>query len=318
MRHVHLLDTSVASDNIGDEIIVREARRYVFERFRDAYISSSSSHDGLGHYGRALAADADCVLLLGTNALSAKYQGRGHFVWTVGRRDIKALEGKVVLFGVGASTVNTTVQPRQARLLQRLLSSTLKHSVRDETAITIMESIGIPAINTSCPTLWRYRTETPSIPTVRAPAVCFTLTKHKSSEHDLTLIETLRKCYEKLYFWPQQPRDLPYLAELTNLNDIEIIPPQLDAYDKLLASVDIDVVGTRLHGGIRGLLHNRRSLVVAIDNRARDIGAETGLPVQSRDRLGEELAERLIGGFQTRLTVPTDNIGLFLEQFDKI
>jgi polysaccharide pyruvyl transferase WcaK-like protein len=315
MRHIHILDTSLASDNLGDEIIVSEARQYVSANFPDAYISSSSSHDGLGYYGRKLAGDADLILLLGTNALSAKYQRRGHFIWSVGRRDFKALEGKVVFVGVGASTNNRDVHPRQARLLKRLLSPNHKQSVRDETGKEILDSIGISAINTSCPTLWRYSSETPHIPTKSAPSVCFMLTQHKASENDLELVQSLRKCYKNLYFWPQQLRDLAYLRQLTDISDIKIVPPQLEAYDNLLANTDVDVVGTRLHGSIRGLLHKRRSLAIVIDNRARDIGRETGLPTHSRDELGAELVQKLNEGFSTRLSLPVNNIDLFLAQF---
>ena len=315
MRHVHLLDTSVASDNLGDEIIVSEARRYVFEVFGDAYISTSSSHDGMGYYGRQLAQSADIVLLLGTNGLTAKYQRRGHFVWQVGRADIRALEGKVVLFGVGASKDFDAVQPRQARLLKRLLSSQHVHSVRDETGLRLLQEIGIKGANTSCPTLWRYRTENPDVPETKAPAACFTLTKHKASPHDLPFIEGLRACYDKLYFWPQQARDLGYLESLTDTKGIQIVPPNLQAYDTLLANTDIDVVGTRLHGGIRGLMHGRRTLVTQIDNRARDIGQETGLPTHDRAETGPALTDAINGRFQTRLTLPSTEIDRFLNQF---
>lgn len=315
MRHVHLLDTSVASDNVGDEIIVSEVRHFVRELFGDAYISTSSSHDGLGHYGRQLVKSADVVLLLGTNALSAKYQRRGHFVWEVGRRDLSVLEGKVVMFGVGASKDFDVVQPRQAKLLRRLLSSEHVHSVRDETGRKLLEAVGIDAVNTSCPTLWRHRDIDPAVPTGKAPAACFTLTQHKANPHDLPFIETLRDCYNTLYFWPQQLRDLGYLQGLTRTDDIAIVPPNLAAYDALLAGTEVDVVGTRLHGGIRGMLHGRRVLITAIDNRARDIGGETGLPTVARDETGPALAARLNGTFDTRLTLPKPAIDRFMDQF---
>ncbi len=315
MRHIHLIDTSVASDNLGDEIIVTEARQHITKVFGDAYISSSSGHDGLGHYGRKLVEDANLVMLLGTNALSAKYQLRGHFVWSVTRRDIPVLAGKVVLFGVGASKDYDTVRPRQARLLRRLLSPHHSHALRDATGVKLLTDCGLKAINTSCPTLWRYDGMQPQVPTGRAPTVCFTLTKHKGSDEDTILIESLRSCYEKLYFWPQQKRDLGYLQSLTNTDDIEIVPGNLAAYDELLANNDIDVVGTRLHGGIRGLLHGRRTLIVAIDNRARDIGQETGLPTQARNALGADLVQKLSEGFETQLNLPHDKIENFLEQF---
>ena len=228
---------------------------------------------------------------------------------------MRALEGKVVMFGVGASTDFDRVQPRQAKLLKRLLSADHHHSVRDETGRKLLEAVGIKAANTSCPTLWRYRDANPVLPKGKAPAACFTLTMHKASPHDLPFIETLRDCYEKLYFWPQQMRDLGYLESLTGTADIQIVPPNLAAYDALLAATDVDVVGTRLHGGIRGMLHGRRVLITAIDNRARDIGAETGLPTVAREVTGAALAEKLQRPWDTELHLPKDAIGQFMEQF---
>ncbi|MEL6683547.1 MAG: polysaccharide pyruvyl transferase family protein, partial [Pseudomonadota bacterium] len=304
-----------ASDNVGDEIIVSEVRHFVSELFGDAYISTSSSHDGLGHYGRALVESADIVLLLGTNALTAKYQRRGHFVWEVGRRDLAALEGKVVMFGVGASKDFETVQPRQARLLKRLLSSQFTHSVRDETGRKLLEAVGINAANTSCPTLWRYRVANPQVPAGKAPAACFTLTMHKAHSADGPFIDTLRECYDRIYFWPQQLRDLAYLKSITSTDDIQIVPPNLVSYDDLLTNTDVDVVGTRLHGGIRGLRHGRRVLITTIDNRARDIGKETGLPTVARGVNSADLAKILTSDYPTELSLPTEAIAQFLDQF---
>ena len=43
-----------------------------------------------------------------------------------------------------------------------------------------------------------------------------------------------------------------------------------------------DYIGTRLHGGIYALLHNRRSLIIEIDNRAAEIAKDTYLPTVKR------------------------------------
>ncbi|MEP4051270.1 MAG: polysaccharide pyruvyl transferase family protein, partial [Litorimonas sp.] len=75
------------------------------------------------------------------------------------------------------------------------------------------------------------------------------------------------------------------------------------------------VVGTRLHGGIRGLMHGRRVLVTQIDNRARDIGLETGLPTCARDMPVDALAARLGAGFATEMNLPVAEIERFLGQF---
>jgi polysaccharide pyruvyl transferase WcaK-like protein len=315
MRHVHLIDTSVASDNIGDEIIVAEARRALQPLLADAYVTTSSGHDGLGHYGRKLAHAADVVLVLGTNALNPDYQLRGHFIWALSRRDLPVLEGKVVLLGVGANRDFDRVSWRQRRLLRRLLSPRHLHSVRDATGKRLLDEVGVASVNTSCPTLWRYADAPPQLPEAPAPEVCFTLTKHKPHASDAVLVAALRKVYPRLHFWPQQPRDLDYLHTLAPRLKLDIVAPNLAAYDALLAGRAIDVVGTRLHGCIRGLMHGRRVLAVAIDNRARDIGQETGLPVLPREAVEGALAQRLAGRIVTRLTVPRAPVEQFLAQF---
>lgn len=317
-RHIHLIDTSIASDNLGDEIIVEEARARINRLFPDAYISSSSGHDGLGPFGRVLAADADICLLLGTNALSPRDQRRRRFVWTVARRDISALAGKVVLFGVGANRDFERVSHRQRRLLKRLLSPCHMHSVRDELGKKIVEAVGRKAINTSCCTLWRYASNPLPVPErLRPRRVVFTLTKHKPDAADADMVEALRERYEEVFFWPQQPRDLPYLKSLPGGDDrVTIIPPNLAAYDALLAEAPIDVIGTRLHGGIRGLRHGRRILVIGIDNRAREIGAETGLPVLPRVEVATCLSRMIASGWDGVPRLDPGPIRRFLSQFE--
>ena len=47
-----------------------------------------------------------------------------------------------------------------------------------------------------------------------------------------------------------------------------------------------DYIGTRLHGGVHCLLQGRRSLILEVDNRAREIAQDTGLPTVKREDLG--------------------------------
>ena len=110
-------------------------------------------------------------------------------------------------------------------------------------------------------------------------------------------------------------RDLGYLKDIASLNGIEVIAPNLGAYDALLKGKDVDVVGTRLHGGIRGLMHGRRVLVIAIDNRAREVGAENLLPTLLRSEMVDKLEPTLTGSIRTALAVPGDRIERFLDQF---
>ena len=284
LRHVHLIDTSVASDNVGDEVIVEAAHQHIAPLFDDAYVSSSAGHDGLGPSSRALVERADYVLMMGTNALSDRYRVGKNFVWRMEEQDIAVLTNKVVLLGVGANRRFEAVEPKQRQLLNQILSDRHTHSVRDDLAARIVTEAGHKAVNTSCPTLWRWAKEQPDCPASPADTVCFTLTKHKADPADSTMVSILRKVFSNLWFWPQQPRDLGYLREITSDEGIQVLPPNLGAYDRFLRETETDVVGTRLHGGIRAIQHGRRTVIVAIDNRAEEMGANTRLFLDSSQR----------------------------------
>jgi hypothetical protein len=123
----------------------------------------------------------------------------------------------------------------------------------------------------------------------------------------------LKRRYERVYFWPQQALDVPYMREL-GVDGFIPIKPDVAEYDRLLAQEDVDFVGARLHGGIRALQHGRRALVIPVDNRATEIGKSTLLPVIPRDDL--EAIERWIDHPRpTRITMPWDEIDRWKAQF---
>ncbi len=313
-RHIHLIDTSIASDNVGDEIIVAAARRALAPLLSKVYVTTSAGHDGLGLSGRRLAARADLVLMLGTNALSARFRLGSDYMWRMTWRDLPALRGKVVLLGVGGNRDFDQVDWRQKRLLQHILSPTHTHSVRDALAQRIVEASGRRAAMTSCPTLWGLGDA--ELPEQPAPRVCLTLTKHRADPTDAALLAGLREVYTEVAFWPQQPRDLDYLRTLPGHEGVRVLPANLAAYDAHLAAAPVDVVGTRLHGTIRGLHYGRRSIAVIVDHRAREIAASSGLPVIRRDEIAAgALVARLRAPLRTRLSLPRPEIDAFLNQF---
>lgn len=313
--HVHILDTAIASDNIGDEIIMKSAYGFIDKTFEDYYITSSSSHDGIGPSSRKLINRADIVLLVGTNALSARYHANKPYIWHTRSSDIELLRGKVVLFGVGANKAFRAVEQSQADFLDEILSKSHLHAVRDSSGKRILEAIDRKVVDATCPTLWMFRDNVPTHPAGKADKVCFTLTKHKPSEADKDIIRILRENYNELYFWPQQPRDLPYLQSLTQTDDINIIAPNLRSYDNFLANTQVDVIGTRLHGTIRALQQGKRAIVIGIDNRAEDIAAKTHLSCINRKEIDLKLCDMLQSNFAPRLDIPTADINAFLHQF---
>ena len=153
-----------------------------------------------------------------------------------------------------------------------------------------------------------------AVPVRKARDAVFAVTYYRPAPtQDRQLFEILKRQYERVYFWPQQALDVPYLQEL-GVEGFIPIAPDVAEYDRLLAREDVDFVGARLHGGIRALQHGRRALIIPVDNRATEIGRSTALPVISRE--DPAMIERWIHNPQpTRIVMPWDDIDRWKAQF---
>jgi polysaccharide pyruvyl transferase WcaK-like protein len=155
------------------------------------------------------------------------------------------------------------------------------------------------------------------IPQEKAENVVLTFTDYMPHEpSDRVLFDTLRRLYKRIYIWLQGPNDYAYSQRITdNDANVEYVDPAVSALDELIHSgTDIDYVGTRLHAGIRCLKAGRRTLVIAIDNRAAEISRETNLPTVSRQEL-DKLSKKVAENWETRLTLPIENIDRWKDQF---
>ena len=79
---------------------------------------------------------------------------------------------------------------------------------------------------------------------------------------------------------------------------------------------NLDYVGSRLHGGIYALRHGKRSLILAVDNRALEIHKDTNLPVIPREAT-DGLAEIINSEWATEINLPQEAIDQFINQFKK-
>lgn len=277
-----LFDTSVATENIGDEIIIDSVRQELQKCVKDRFFVRLPTHDNIGKVGRKWVQNADMCIVGGTNLLSSQY--RKHSQWKINPLDAYYLRGKVVLMGVGWWQYQGKPDNLTSFLYRTILAQKkgVYHSVRDEYTRNMLESIGITnVLNTSCPTMWNLEAEyCRKIPVSRSDSVVMTLTDYnKNIELDRILYLELTRRYSKVIAWPQGVGDRDYLMGLGVSN---IIEPGLWSLDQALSTPNIDYVGTRLHAGVRALQHGRRTLILAVDNRAKEIAKDTGLWIVDR------------------------------------
>jgi len=200
-------------------------------------------------------------------------------------------------------------------ILRRMMASPYMHSVRDSYTLAKLTFAGGKVINTACPTMWSLTEEhCAKIPLSKGDSVVTTLTYYNPDPvHDSILLTTLKRNYERVYFWPQQSEDDAYFKSL-GIDGIRSIRPSLKAYDEVLLNEDCDFIGTRLHGGIRALQKGRRCLIIGIDNRAAEISKDSDLPVLPRSR-SAELVNWIYGEEPTRVKLPLTAIAEWSAQF---
>lgn len=318
MKSVLLLDTSIATQNIGDEIINDSIRMNWTDLYDKNYICKFPTHTPPYTWWQQLffarkfdiLANANYKFLCGTNALYTNMM-RPLPQWNIFPWNASFFKGTILL-GVGAGINSQRVDIYTKLLYKRVLSKDYIHSTRDEYTKNMLNRLGYRAMNTGCPTLWGLTDDfCKTIPSTRSNNVLFTLTAYQPDiENDKFMVETLRNNYEGLFFWPQTLTDLDYLRHLGDF-DVRIIPPNLNAYDTILNNNNIDYVGNRLHGGIRALQHSCRSLIIAIDYRAVNMSQQYGLPIIERENIRTKLDSFINSSYETKVS------GLDFEAIEK-
>jgi polysaccharide pyruvyl transferase WcaK-like protein len=321
LENVLLLDTSVGSDNRGDDIIMKCVRHQLSDITKHAFVYTLPTHVSPFHWYQVARgsnrvktfSQAKYKFVGGSNLLTMDMLT--HFPqWNINIFNYGPLEGSI-LVGVGAgsgSKVNTYTKA----LYNKVLSHEYSHSVRDERTKRIVEEMGFKAINTGCATLWSLTPELcREIPTKKADSVVFTLTSSPGGPlaEDQQLIDTLNRSYKDIYFWIQGDHDYAYFREFHNTSRIKIVPPTVEDYEKILHT-DVDYIGTRLHGGIYAMRHKKRSIIIAIDERARGMSETYQLNLIERSGIGR-LEAMIHSDIATSVNVNFDLVHAWLSQF---
>jgi polysaccharide pyruvyl transferase WcaK-like protein len=319
MKIISLFDTSVGSDNLGDYIIMDAVRKVIKELFRnDVYIYNFPTHDIIFRYSWKIIANSDFKFVGGTNLLSSQGCIKYKSQWKIGFLDSYYIND-VILLGVGWNSYQKNPNIYRKWLYNRILSKNYLHAVRDSYTEKKLKSIGIKnVLNTGCPTMWKLNREhCELIPKVKSTNVLLTYTVYNQNfEYDKKLFNILKHNYKVIYFIPANPKDVEYARKICG-DDIKYLNPDLNELDDFLSSNEVDYIGTRLHIGIRALQHKKRTLIIAIDNRAKEISKDTNLPVI--DRFDVEGIENWINSYyETNINIPIDAITKWKSQFDKI
>ena len=325
MEKLAILNTAIFSFNKGDYIIMESAKKQLKEITKNNFFVEIPTHSPAFYkyqimdlFAKKNALKKDIMsmkykFVCGTNLLSSNMFVRKP-LWNINIFQTKYLKD-CILLGVGCG-INGKFNYYTKKLLRNVLSKDYIHSVRDEESKKMLETIGLKAINTGCPTLWELNKEhCANIPTKKKDKVVFTLTDYKKDkEKDQELINILNKNYNEVYFWVQGFGDYEYLQGLNNILGIKIISSDVEEYNKFLDENECDFVGTRLHAGIKAMQKGRRSIILIVDNRARSMKRDYNLNCIERDRI-DELEQYINSDIKTDIKINEENINRWKDQF---
>lgn len=308
-KDIGILNPAIGTTNLGDLIIYKSVYTNLREIYPDDLFSNFPTQLYTSFDAMSLMREKDLLFISGTNLLSSNLESK--LQWKIHKGHKNFLKNKVVLFGCGWWQYQGEINSYTKDIYKSVLNKKVLHSARDQYTVDKLKNIGIlNVVNTSCPTLWSITPEKCKlIPKVKGEDVVTTLTfYHKNAELDYRMLEILSQSYKKVYLWIQGLNDVNYYNEINlGFKNVELLPPTIEAYDKILLHNNIDYVGTRLHAGVRALQNNVRTLILAVDNRALEIGKDVNLNVINRKNVEDSL-EFIKHEYQTKIKLPVENI----------
>lgn len=325
MKKILLLDTSIGTSNLGDYIIMECVRKELNPILRTNFVYEMPTHlpafSTFSVFRNSLTVqnytNTDLKFAGGSNLLVKDL--KTHYPqWNIHLFNSKPLNG-VILVGVGAGAGDYT-NKYTTNLYKRVLNTNYVHSVRDERSKEYVESLGLKAINTGCVTMWMLTPEfCRTIPVKKADRCVFTLTGRgdnaKVLREDQQLLNILLRNYDEVNFWIQGDLDFNYLKRLKNIENVNIIPPSIEAYDSLLSEDNLDYIGTRLHGGVYAMRHGKRAIIIAIDERATEINRRNHLNCIAQKDIEGGLEKMIQSEFITEIKMPYGAIEQWKAQF---
>lgn len=316
MDRITIFDTSVCTENVGDEIIMDSVKRELRSMFKQTMFLTVPTHEKVTRISYIKMAKTHTGFVGGSNLLATNMRYPIN-QWNIHIWNTKYFKD-VVLMGVGSQNYGKKVNYYTRLLYRKALTDKYIHSVRDSYTEEVLKSIGINnVINTGCPTLWQLTEKhCKTIPHKKAKNVICTFTDYnKDFDKDKELARILFNNYEKVYCWIQGTEDYEYINSISD--KFILVDPHLEDYDNVLnGDFELDYVGTRLHAGIRAMQKSRRSIILSIDNRAREMGRDYNLNIIERDDI-ENLEKYINSDFKTDIKLNLENINKWKSQFNQ-
>lgn len=311
---VVLFDPAIGSQNMGDSIIAYYCTKALSEITIPKDVLRVPTHALPTEKQMAEVSHSGMKIVCGTNLITPHFEEFSN--WKMPHN----LEGyrDIVTMGVGWGYYCDDISKISKFVYRTILSKKKLHSVRDGYTEHKFREMGITnVVNTGCPTLWGLTPEHCAlIPKKKANRVITTLTDYdRDPETDRFMINILKRNYEQVLVWLQGTEDFTYLQSLIDPNSVQIIERDLGQYTKALDMGDVDYVGTRLHAGIHALNRGVRSIILAVDNRAAEMGQDFNLPVIQRSDIRTQLSEMITTKWETNIVLPLDAIHQWKTQF---
>ena len=176
MDKILLLDTSVGSDNKGDDIIMECVRKELSFITEGNFVYNLPTHVSSFHWYQVLRNSyaiqrySGCKLKFagGTNML-VKDMLTHYPQWNINIFNCAPFSW-LILVGVGAGAGDKTNWYTR-KLYNKILNHNFYHSVRDERSREFVTGLGLKVINTGCVTMW-----------MLTPDFCKTIPRKKSDK----------------------------------------------------------------------------------------------------------------------------------------
>lgn len=310
-------DTSLGTENLGDYIIMHYCDRILDELLPEHEAIRIGTHLMPSAQQEQAASRVKYKFVCGTNLLTSHIEHHWRWILPDGLRR-KYHFRNAVLLGVGWGEYQDACSDYSRAVYRIMLNPCVQHAVRDQYTLEKLYQAGVRnVINTGCPTTWALTPEfCKEIPTRKADKVITTITDYRRDPaRDNEMLAVLSRNYSQVYLWLQGSRDAEYLQSLDIPANLTVIPASLAAYEEVLQKGGVDYVGTRLHAGIHALNHKIRSIILAVDNRAAEMGRDVNLPVIRRDDISKELEQKILSDFATEIQINQNGIERFKAQF---